>query len=140
MQQCGWINNSKVKSYFHSDKTIWNMLPIRGQSHCRDWGRQITAGELPLAMSYWFTYGILTMTVNYTFFMIRRSSRDSVTGPLHNHVFFHLIGQKYFTKLSLINYKLTHNYCRVFTTLVNLQYLQIWYTHCLKKGTTFWIV
>ena len=28
------------------------------------------------------TYGILTMTANYTFFMIRRLSRDSVTGPL----------------------------------------------------------
>ncbi len=36
-----------------------------------------------------YTYGILTMTANYTFFMIRRLSRDSVTGllPIPNLVF-----------------------------------------------------
>ncbi len=80
---------------------------LRGQSHCRDLDKRITAANdtfavvlrafvlrafsAILARSFWNVrvdellisiYGIPTVIANYTFFMIHRLSRDSVTGPL----------------------------------------------------------
>ncbi len=57
----------------------WWILPILAQ---RFWKAQNIRGRWAIDLHNTQAYAILIVTANYTFFVIRRVSRNSVTGPL----------------------------------------------------------